>query len=72
MLRNHDVAPTLGRLPPRRSPVRRQPHAGVRDRLVEPHLLLAELTDDEVSAQRQQYAGRAVIAPDAPMSPFCT
>ena len=41
-------------------------------RRIEPHLLLAELTSDEVSAMRRQYAGRAVIAPDAPMSPFCT
>lgn len=41
-------------------------------RRVEPHLLLAELTHDEVSDLRRQYAGRAVIAPDAPMSPFCS
>lgn len=41
-------------------------------RRVEPHLLLAELTQAEVSDLRRQYAGRAVIAPDAPMSPFCT
>jgi hypothetical protein len=41
-------------------------------RRIEPHLLLAELTADEVSDLRRQYAGRAVIAPDAPMSPFCT
>jgi hypothetical protein len=41
-------------------------------RRIEPHLLLAELTTDEVNAMRRQYAGRAVIAPDAPMSPFCS
>ena len=41
-------------------------------RRIEPHLLFAELTADEVSAMRRQYAGRAVIAPDAPMSPFCS
>ena len=41
-------------------------------RRIEPHLLLAELTTDEVSAMRRRYAGRAVIAPDAPMSPFCS
>jgi hypothetical protein len=41
-------------------------------RRVEPHLLLAELTADEVTALRRRYAGRAVIAPDAPMSPFCS
>jgi hypothetical protein len=41
-------------------------------RRIEPHLLLAELTDAEVSAMRHRYAGRAVIAPDAPMSPFCS
>jgi hypothetical protein len=41
-------------------------------RRIEPHLLLAELTDAEVSDMRRQYAGRAVIAPDAPMSPFCS
>ena len=41
-------------------------------RRIEPHLLLAELTTDEVSDLRRQYAGRAVIAPDAPMSPFCS
>ena len=41
-------------------------------RRVEPHLLLAELTADEVTTMRRQYAGRAVIAPDAPMSPFCS
>ncbi|GAA1042446.1 hypothetical protein GCM10009557_68500 [Virgisporangium ochraceum] len=58
ILRNHDVAPT---------PARRR-HA----RRIEPHLLLAELTDAQVSDLRRQYAGRAVIAPDAPMSPFCS
>ena len=41
-------------------------------RRIEPHLLLAELTDDEVTDLRRRYAGRAVIAPDAPMSPFCS
>ncbi len=41
-------------------------------RRIEPHLLLAELTQDQVSDLRRQYAGRAVIAPDAPMSPFCS
>lgn len=40
-------------------------------RRIEPHLLLAELTDDEATDLRRRYAGRAVIAPDAPMSPFC-
>ena len=41
-------------------------------RRIEPHLLLAELTDDEATDLRRRYAGRAVIAPDAPMSPFCS
>jgi hypothetical protein len=41
-------------------------------RRIEPHLVLTELTDDEVSDLRRRYAGRAVIARDAPMSPFCS
>jgi hypothetical protein len=41
-------------------------------RRVEPNLVLTELTCDEADILRKQYAGRAVIAPDAPMSPFCS
>jgi hypothetical protein len=41
-------------------------------RRIGPGLVIAELTDDEADALRREYAGRAVIAPDAPMSPFCS
>jgi hypothetical protein len=41
-------------------------------RRIEPHLVITELTDDEVDSLRREYAGRAVITPDAPMSPFCS
>ncbi len=41
-------------------------------RRIEPHLVLTELTSHEADVLRKQYAGRAVIAPDAPMSPFCS
>jgi hypothetical protein len=41
-------------------------------RRIGPGLVIAELTEDEAIALRQEYAGRAVIAPDAPMSPFCS
>jgi hypothetical protein len=41
-------------------------------RRIDRHLLVAELTDDEATDLRRRYAGRAVIAPDAPMSPFCS
>lgn len=39
-------------------------------RRIEPNLLLAELTADEVTSMRRQYAGRALIAKDPPASPF--
>jgi hypothetical protein len=35
-----------------------------------PNLVIAELTAAEADAVRREYAGRAVVAPDAPMSPF--
>ena len=35
-------------------------------------LLIAELTRDEAAELRRKYTGRAVVAPDAPMSPFCS
>ena len=35
-------------------------------------LLIAELTRDEAAELHRRYAGRAVITPDAPMSPFCS
>jgi hypothetical protein len=41
-------------------------------RRIEPNLVLTELTCDEAAVLRKQYAGRAVIAADAPMSPFCS
>jgi hypothetical protein len=41
-------------------------------RRIEATLAIAELTPTEVAELRQRYAGRAVIAPDAPMSPFCS
>jgi hypothetical protein len=41
-------------------------------RRVEPGLVVAELTCDEATELRRRYAGRAVVAPDAPMSPFCS
>jgi hypothetical protein len=41
-------------------------------RRIEPHLVLTELTDAEADVLRRQYAGRAVVTPDAPMSPFCS
>jgi hypothetical protein len=37
-----------------------------------PGLLIAELTAAEAADLRRTFAGRAVIAPDAPMSPFCS
>jgi hypothetical protein len=37
-----------------------------------PNLLIAELTADEADAVRREYVGRAVITPDAPLSPFCS
>jgi hypothetical protein len=35
-------------------------------------LLIAELTRDQAAELGRRYAGRAVVAPDAPMSPFCS
>jgi hypothetical protein len=39
-------------------------------RRVEPGLVVAELTAAEAAQLRVRYAGRAVVAADAPMSPF--
>jgi hypothetical protein len=41
-------------------------------RRLEQGLVIAELTRDEAAELRRKYAGRAVVAPDAPMSPFCS
>jgi hypothetical protein len=41
-------------------------------RRVGPGLLIAEITAAQAAELRQAFAGRAVIDPDAPMSPFCS
>ena len=46
--------------------------AGHHARRVEPGLVVAELTAAEAAELRMRYAGRAVVAADAPMSPFCS
>jgi len=46
--------------------------AGHHARRLRPDLLIAELTRDEAAELRRKYTGRAVVAPDAPMSPFCS
>jgi hypothetical protein len=46
--------------------------AGHHARRLGPDLLIAELTAAQVADLRQAFAGRAVVAPDAPMSPFCS
>ena len=46
--------------------------AGHHARRLGPGLLIAELTAAEAADLRLAFAGRAVVAPDAPMSPFCS
>ena len=63
------MAYLIGSRDPRCSP-RWSPHRHARR--IGPGLVVAELTDDEAGELRREYAGRAVVAPDAPMSPFCS
>jgi hypothetical protein len=46
--------------------------AGHHARRLGPGLLIAELTAGQAADLRQAFAGRAVVTPDAPMSPFCS